>query len=866
MGQRTRSEQLKAFNELVSMKYQIYNGLFLILPFAEIENTGALLSVFASRCREDLGKGETPQNIVNKFWEEFVSQKSFEEKVQVLFQMLQFIERQVVLFDALEDAAFEAVHEMKGSGTLAHFFKWVEATAKYPDLKNLLPNYKTKIVLTAHPTQFYPSSILGIITELNESIRKNEINQINDLLLQMGRTPFKNKKKPTPVDEAKSLLWYLENIFYEVLPEIQSSIELETGAELKEPLLELGFWPGGDRDGNPFVRPETTFEVARMLKSSIIGLYLADIQKLKKRLTFDSVFEKLQEIENKLSGNINQELCRVEGQKDTLYNCAENLILDLKELKEILLQKHHGLFQAKLDFLILKVSIFGFHFAALDLRQDSSIHISSLIELTGETSYKDFSQTEKTAFLQKIIEEEGVTNASCEKLSMMTQDVIGSLKALVEVQKTNGVQGLSRYIISNTHSAACVLEIFVFAKYAGINLSKLILDVVPLFETVPDLMQADKIMEELYRNSFYKNYLKARGNTQTVMLGFSDGTKDGGYVTANWSIYKAKQRLTEVSRKHGIKIIFFDGRGGPPARGGGNSHNFYRSLGKSVENEQIHLTIQGQTISSNYGINEAAHFNLEQLFTAGLESKLFAEDTSELSPSQYNLLEELSEASFEAYYALRQHPLFLPYLEEATPLNFYSSLNIGSRPARRKTAEIAKFEDLRAIPFVGAWTQMKQNIPGFYGLGSGLRKLIEHGKKEELQEFYKSSLFFKTLLENAMQSLCKANFALTGYLRDDTKFGEFWQILYAEAQLTEQLLKEISGQSELLETSLAGRESIRLREKIVLPLLVIQHFAMSQVRAMKESEKDFDEKTFDAFSKIIIKSLAATVNASRNSV
>jgi len=375
-------------------------------------------------------------------------------------------------------------------------------------------------------------------------------------------------------------------------------------------------------------------------------------------------------------------------------------------------------------------------------------------------------------------------------------------------------------------------------------------------------------MQELYTDSTYAEHLARRGHTQIIMLGFSDGTKDGGYLTANWSILQAKRRLTKLSRKFKVKVVFFDGRGGPPARGGGNTHKFYRSLGDDVEHDQIQLTIQGQTISSSFGTPEAAKYNLEQLFTAGLEQKLFEENAAESEHQDQelnDLMEKLSASSYQTYLQLRNHPLFVPYLSEVTPLRYYDQLNIASRPLKRKTGQELRFEDLRAIPFVGAWTQMKQNIAGFYGLGSALNQQIQAGNLNRLQNLYTNCLFFRTLLENAMQSLCKSYFPLTAYLRQDVKFGEFWQMLKDEAALTEQTLKQVSGQHHLMDSSALSRESIRLREKIVLPLLTIQHFALELLREIKLSH-DTNHQQSERLEKLIIKSLAANVNASRNSV
>ena len=347
------------------------------------------------------------------------------------------------------------------------------------------------------------------------------------------------------------------------------------------------------------------------------------------------------------------------------------------------------------------------------------------------------------------------------------------------------------------------------------------------------------------------------------MLGFSDGTKDGGYLTANWSIYKAKEGITSLSREHDIRVVFFDGRGGPPARGGGNTHKFYASLGPTIESSQTQLTIQGQTISSNFGSINSAKFNVEQLLTAGLENNIRKDMEGALTNEQRVLLDELSEISYATYQSFKNDPLFVPYLEEISPLNYYAMANIGSRPSKRGTGEGLKFEDLRAIPFVGAWSQLKQNVPGYFGLGSACKHLDEMGKLDDLKAFYHNSLFFRTLIENSMQSLSKTNFEITRYMKDDPKFGKFWEWMYEEYKLVEKYILEISGQDKLLENSPRVKASIKLREDAVLPLLIIQQYALMKVRELKDSGAS--EKEYQTYEKLIIRTLYGNINASRNS-
>ncbi len=308
------------------------------------------------------------------------------------------------------------------------------------------------------------------------------------------------------------------------------------------------------------------------------------------------------------------------------------------------------------------------------------------------------------------------------------------------------------------------MEVYGLFILAGWKKEELNIDIVPLFETIDDLQNAASILDTLYTNDEYKKHVKRRNNRQVIMLGFSDGTKDGGYLMGNWSIYKAKEELTRVSKEYNVDVVFFDGRGGPPARGGGKTHKFYASMGKNISNKEIQLTIQGQTVSSNFGTVDAAQFNIEQLIHAGISNDLFSNRHITLQEEEEALLQELANESFNAYTALKNHPDFMDYLTNISPLKFYSETNIGSRPANRGGSKKINLEDLRAIPFVGAWSQLKQNVTGYYGVGAALQKMDKAGKFNQVKSLYQNSLFFKTLIDNCEMAMKKCFFPLTGYL------------------------------------------------------------------------------------------------------
>jgi phosphoenolpyruvate carboxylase len=348
------------------------------------------------------------------------------------------------------------------------------------------------------------------------------------------------------------------------------------------------------------------------------------------------------------------------------------------------------------------------------------------------------------------------------------------------------------------------------------------------------------------------------------MLGFSDGTKDGGYLMANWSIYKAKKELTAMSRKYGIHAIFFDGRGGPPARGGGKTHKFYASLGPKIENDEIQITVQGQTISSNFGTLDSCRYNLENLLSAGVTNHIFSKDKNELTSGETAILDQLANIGYEKYLNFKNHPKFIPYLEQMSTLKYYAKTNIGSRPSKRSKSEHLDFADLRAIPFVGSWSQLKQNVPGFFGVGSALKYFEDNGQWNLVQDLYDNSLFFKTLLENSMMSLAKSFFPLTAYMRKDPEFGDFWQIIYDEFLETKRLLLKIAGHKGLMENYSDGKASIDIRERIVLPLLTIQQYALLRINELNK-EKNPDLELIKTYEKIVTRSLFGNTNASRNS-
>ena len=850
---------LQHFKNLIGLKFQLYNSLFTSLPFHRIEKTGILLSLLLNNCEEGYKKKQSPTEILEDFFSKHTTYKQPQERLDLLFRFIQYIERQVVLFDALEDAGFKEVHDIAGVGTLKHLESEVIEQHKQDELKEKLKTFAIRLVLTAHPTQFYPGSVLGIINDLSNALAENNAVQINMYLQQLGKTPFFKKQKPTPYDEAMNLIWYLENIFYPAAGRIISFLknQFPEAVDDNNPIINMGFWPGGDRDGNPFVKAATTLKVADALRGGIIKSYYLEIRRIRRRLTFDGVESILIELEKDMYNNI-----FIPGQRTPLDKA--NILNSLLRIKEILVYKHNSLFLHLIDNLINKVNVFGLHFASLDVRQESSIHSNVLAEIAAKsatiaTAYADLSAEEKIALLTGIsatVSDEPFENE-------LTIDTVATIKAIKSIQDFNGEAGCNRYIISQCNSALNVMEVFGLFLLCGWQKDSMSIDIVPLFETVDDLQHAAEIMKTLYSNPTYEAHLTRRNKRQTIMLGFSDGTKDGGYLMANWSIYKAKEELSAISMEYGIEVVFFDGRGGPPSRGGGKTHKFYASMGQNISNKEIQLTVQGQTVSSNFGTVDAAQFNIEQLLHAGISNDLFNNRDITLEKDEEFLLEDLANESFVKYTSLKNHPYFADYLSQVSPLKFYSETNIGSRPAKRAGGNKLSFKDLRAIPYVGAWAQLKQNVTGYFGVGTALMELDKQGKFPQIKSLYQNSLFFKTLLDNCEMSMKKCFFPLTAFLAKDEKYGAIWNMIYDEYILTQQYVLRLSDKTELMNDYPVDQLSIIMRERIVLPLLTIQQFAIMNIREIED--KLINSPLKETYEKLVMRSSFGIINAGRNS-
>ena len=846
-----QSKRVEEFGKLVNNKFDLYNSLFLNLPYRKGNNIGMLIPMLCHVSKQGLKAGQNPQEILDSFFQHYAEIESEKDKIDFMFNVIQYVERQVVLYDSVEDAAFTKLHELGDDLSINNFFQLLDSQESWDKIIEKLSDFRTRIVFTAHPTQFYPPSVLDIIDTLRSLIARDKIDEIDITLQQLGLTSLINTEKPTPLDEAKNIIYFLRNVYYHAVGELYAYIkENIRDNDFDNPdIIKLGFWPGGDRDGNPFVTSDITMDVADELRMTLMKCYYHDVKGLQHKLTFKEAEDTLKELRDKLYS--------------TMFNAAktisyEEIINPLYAVRELVVNHYHGLYLKDLDNVIGKVNIFQVHFATLDIRQDHRIHKQVVEAILKKENLitESLDELGKEELIQLLLHQHIRANAHSFKEEIVN-DTIRTISEVKTIQAKNGEEGCNRYVISNSEDLFSVLFVYGLFRWCGWDDQPITVDIIPLFETMEGMSFAEATMRELFDLPEYRAHVAQRNDKQTIMLGFSDGIKNGGYLKANWSIFKTKETLSGLCDAYQINAIFFDGRGGPPARGGGKSHRFYAAQSKHIANHEIQLTIQGQTITSEYGTEEQFIHNWEQLLTAGL-SKSFMGKENVITEEGRELLDELAEISYDKYTRLKEHEKFISYLENKSALRYYDKANVGSRPGKRGVKKNLELADLRAISYVGSWSQLKQNVPGYFGIGTALKALIEEGKLDELKSMFKEVSFFKALMLNSMMSLSKCYFELTKYIAEDDEYNDFWNILHDEYQLSKEMLLLISGFDMLLEEDPITRESIKIREKIVLPLLVIQQYALQQIGQGSSQTESYE--------KIVTRSLYGNINASRNSV
>jgi phosphoenolpyruvate carboxylase len=771
------------------------------------------------------------------------------------------------------------------------------------DVQEILQGISLELVMTAHPTEATRKAVLDIhhriadgVMELdNPMLTFREREQLNERLagevLTLWQTDELRDRKPTVLDEVRNGLYYFDETLFDILPELYGEVErcltkyYPDEAWHVPTFLRFGSWIGGDRDGNPSVTASITWKTLEMHRFLAIRKYITSLRDLTEHLSFSSNIvdvthelllsiatdkERLEIVHEEAWRN-EKEPYRVkltymleklhntgnaQVESKSKYNSAEEFMADLQVLDRSLRQ-HHATFVADkfIKKLIRQVELFAFHTASLDVRQHSQEHENAMSEVLAKMGishgYADLTEEAKIQLLTDVLNDPRPITSPYLNYSESTKECLDVYHTIKAAQQEFGLKCITTYLISMTRGTSDLLEVMVFSKEAGLYRREsdgtvtCTLQPAPLFETIDDLHAAPGIIHTLFKIPAYKDSLTSLQNMQEIMLGYSDSNKDGGVVTANWELRVALKCITEAASAYGVKLKFFHGRGGALGRGGMPLNRSILAQPADTLGGGIKITEQGEVLSQRYAIKGIAYRSLEQaiwaLVTAAMQAKNPQSDISEHHWEEIML--DISEQSQTKYQDLIfRDEDFLTFFKESTPLPEVGELNIGSRPSKRKNSD--RFEDLRAIPWVFAWTQSRYLLPAWYAAGSGLQSFYQ-GKNEnmrELQKMYAEWTFFRSMIDNLQMALAKADLVIAkeyGNLVKDTNMGErIFNIIKEEYNLTSDLILQITGQNEILDNASVLQESIRLRNPYVDPLSYMQVSLLTELRALRDVEGD----------------------------
>ena len=763
---------------------------------------------------------------------------------------------------------------------------------KLLDLSRLLRELDDHVLLPSEKTRTW-EQIREIVVSLwqsdvNRERRPDVLDEVREGLYFFDTTLF---------DLLPDIYMELQLSLQKEYPNEDGSVEDSTGRP--PTFLRYGSWIGGDRDGNPFVTQHVTEDALRQQKQQALELYrravvdmyghlsvartrggfshefldslahdierapLSDKARLE-RFTLEPYRQKMILIYRRLGATLAQtrEAWQAQRPDPWAYQNAGEFIQDLELIQRSLCQnKGNRLAEGRFARLVQQARIFGFHLASMDIRQHSERHREAVAELLHRYNqpqdrnfdYMQLSEEDRTRLLVAEIESPRPLTARLQ-YSGETNETVALFRLIRQAHERVAPEAIGAYIISMTTSVSHVLEVLLLAKDAGLFGR---VDIAPLFETIEDLVRAPEIMSALFESPIYRKHLAQRGNRQEIMIGYSDSNKDGGFLRSSWSLYQAQQHLARICRAYEVKLTLFHGRGGSIGRGGGPANRAILAQPPGSVQGRIKITEQGEVISARYSNRAVAQRHLEQLVNAvllascetyqdSLERESKSEKHSDATAEVWaEILEAASERSERKYRSLVENPAFLRYFHEATPIEQLAQMNIGSRPAkRRQTADIS---DLRAIPWVFAWTQSRVNLPGWYGLGTGLHAESPQ-RMAVLRNMYQDWPFFRTVIDRAQLSMRRADMtiaALYASLADTATQNAVFAEIMAEFRRTEQLILEITGQAALLDNEPWLQRSINLRNPYVDPLNYIQVALLNKQRTgvehiSKDTQTDRD--------------------------
>ncbi len=761
-------------------------------------------------------------------------------------------------------------------------------------------------VLTAHPTEVQRQSIQRAAHAIADRLERRDrvaltreeeaelSGELVQLVLTLWNTRMVRPTRLRVIDEVKNGINYFHSTFFRELPRMYAQAEDLLRTELPErswdlpSFFQIGSWIGGDRDGNPYVTAEILRETLRLQSAAALSFYLGEVHALGEDLPLSlrlcAVTPALQALSDRSPDVSAQRLdepyrraligiyARLAATSKALdqaaperaavaeaepYASAGEFTDDLITIRDSLRAANLGrLAEARLRQLIRAADTFGFHLAPLDLRQNSDVHarvVGELLDRAGVCAdYGKLGEAERIALLTRELSGPRPLYAEYLPYSPETRAELEIVFTARSLRRQYGAAALPHYIISKCDGVSDLLEVALLLKEAALLTAgehpEASLQIIPLFETIDDLQRAGATMHAAFSLPSYRRLVASLGNTQEVMLGYSDSNKDGGFLTSGWELYKAEVALLSTFREHGVKLRLFHGRGGSVGRGGGPSYQAILAQPSGAVNGQIRVTEQGEVIASKYASPEVGRRNLEILLAAALEASLPDAPHDAVSSDVFHpVMEHLSALAFRAYRDLvYETPGFSTYFRESTPLSEIATLNIGSRPSSRTASD--KIEDLRAIPWVFSWAQCRLLLPGWYGFGSAVEAYTSQHPDalSTLQRMNASWPFFRSLLSNMDMVLAKSDLAIASRyaeLVSDVALREaIFGRIAAEWQRARNAVLAINGQQRLLADNPLLERSIANRFPYMDPLNHLQISLLRRHRAQVAAHGERDEQ------------------------
>ncbi len=753
-------------------------------------------------------------------------------------------------------------------------------------------------VITAHPTETRRRTIFDTQHRITELMRlrmkghdltddgRDVERELRRNILMLWQTALIRLSRLKIQDEIETGLRYYPAAFFEVVPQVNAEVRNALRSRwrdtelLSEPILRPGSWIGGDRDGNPNVTAEVVRKATGDAAYTALGHYFTEITALEEELSMSARLVKVSDalvtladqcheparadepyrralrvIHARLTATATEILDRQPQYELDLglhrYETPVELLADLDVVDESLRANGSAvLADDRLSRLREAVHVFGFHLSGLDMRQNSEMHEEVVAELLAwagvHPDYRSLSEPERVEMLAAEVATRRPLVGAGADLSELARKELDIVASAARAVKVFGPQAVPNYIISMCQSVSDMLEAAVLLKEAGLlDVSgsdvRAPVGIVPLFETIDDLQRGSSILEQALDLPVYRAIVSARGSSQEVMLGYSDSNKDGGYLAANWALYRAELDLVESARKTGIRLRLFHGRGGTVGRGGGPSYDAIRAQPPGAVNGSLRITEQGEVIAAKYAEPQIAHRNLETLLAATLEATLLdIEGLGDAAGPAYDVLDELAARAQGSYSELvHETPGFVEYFKASTPVTEIGALNIGSRPTSRKPT--TSISDLRAIPWVLAWSQSRVMLPGWYGTGAAFEGWINEGdgRLEVLRDLYRRWPFFRTVLSNMAQVLAKSDMGLAALyselVPDEQLRRRVFDKIVTEHARTIRMHKLITGQDDLLADNPALARSVFNRFPYLEPL---NHLQVELLRRYRSGDDD----------------------------